>query len=183
MTTFQQDWQRFHSDSVPLSFALRYTSKPWLRLHSLPESKRYAETQQERDVLLRRANVVAATVLGNDPVWLVQLGDLSDSEVAWTEDTLKPRREFGLQPAGLYPYDEMVWPAYAVLTTFTLGTFNALIEDVANERAFRTLWMSSATGRIFAPYDGGMDIFMESDCEIASLKARFANWLPLHGDL
>jgi hypothetical protein len=183
LTTFEQDWRRFHGDSVPLSFALRDANKPWVRFHSLPQSKRYADTPQERDILLRRANAVAVTVLGNDPTWLVQLGPVGESEAGWTEGALKPRREFALQPAGEYAFDELVWPAYAALSAFALGTFNTLIDDVANERAFRTLWMSAANGRIFAPYDGGMDVFMESDAAIAALKARFRDWLPLHGDL
>ena len=40
-------------------------SELWLRIHSLPESKRYAENEQEAGILARH-NEIAAKVLGLD---------------------------------------------------------------------------------------------------------------------
>jgi hypothetical protein len=180
LTDFRQDWRRFYGDVPPLSFVLRETSTPWVRFHSLPNSKRHAETLDEDDVVLKRANTVSAFALGNDPVWLVQVGDV---DLGWPKEALAHRTQFALQFVGYFRDDDTDWPTYAASTKFAIGKFNRLIEDVAKERAFETLWMSKSTGRIVAPYDGGIDVFLESKDARTAIKQRFHDWRPSHGDL
>jgi hypothetical protein len=40
--------------------------------------------------------------------------------------------------------------------------------------------MSRKTGKIFAPYDGGFDLFPSPGEEVAQLKSRFSEWLSSH---
>lgn len=57
----------------PVGHVLRSAiAERWLRIHSLPHSKRYAETEPEYDELLRRHNELALEVLGpRNPALLV----------------------------------------------------------------------------------------------------------------
>jgi hypothetical protein len=55
--------------------------------------------------------------------------------------------------------------------------FNDLLKDVADEATGPTLWCNRETGKVFAPYDGGFDIFPTSTAEVAELKERHKAWL------
>ena len=152
----------------------------WLRFHSLPDSKRHAVTQDERRIVLGRANTIACTALGEGaPCWLIQAGEAA---LGWPADAERPRITFGLQHVNDYEFDETRWPTYAVLTTFRPGAFDALIVDIAEDRAFRTLWMSPVNGRVFAPYEGGIDLFLESASLVDELKAAHKQWLSPRED-
>ena len=56
----------------PLGYRLRLSYPDrWIRIYSLPEGKRYAETDEEREILLERQNAVASFVLGGGAACLV----------------------------------------------------------------------------------------------------------------
>jgi len=58
-------WNEQFPDSPPVGFMLRQAyPQRWLRIHSLPESKRFAETKEEYTELLLRHNIVATETLG-----------------------------------------------------------------------------------------------------------------------
>jgi hypothetical protein len=172
LSDFEKSWRRHYGDAPPLSFALRDAGiEHWLRFHALPESKRYPETDAEREMILERANILGRAVLGeNGPCWLVQAGDWQKAAMATWDCN------------GAYHYDEFDWPVFAQRTTFRTGAFNALLLEIAEEVALRTLWMSESNGNVFAPYDGGFDLFLKSAEEVRFLKARLAAWLSDHPD-
>ncbi|MDB4915783.1 MAG: hypothetical protein JWM95_3427, partial [Gemmatimonadetes bacterium] len=60
-------WPEWYPDAPPVGFLLReaYPDR-WLRIHSLPEAKRYPTSGFDYAELLRRHNSVAADVLGLD---------------------------------------------------------------------------------------------------------------------
>src|SRR5215208_4167866 len=59
-------WGEHFPGSAPVGFMLRQIyDERWLRIHSLPESKRYADTVGEYAELLRRHNQVATDALGD----------------------------------------------------------------------------------------------------------------------
>jgi hypothetical protein len=60
------DWTAHFGSLLPVAHLLRTSlaSTGWLRIHSLPEAKRYPETETEYSELLRRHREVASEVLG-----------------------------------------------------------------------------------------------------------------------
>jgi hypothetical protein len=70
---FKDWWSRTVGEVPPLGWLLRdLLHERWLRIHTLPDAKRYAETEPEHDEVLRRQNSVAGEILGNrEPCWLV----------------------------------------------------------------------------------------------------------------
>jgi hypothetical protein len=42
------------------------------------------------------------------------------------------------------------------------------------------MWVSATTGAVFAPYDGGTDLFLPTADDVASLKREFSDWLSDH---
>jgi len=184
MHKFQEAWNRFHAGRFPVGFRLREADTPnWLRFHSLPLSKRYADTDAERKLLLARHNELAGEVLGADEAcWLVQVyfepeNDPNIIDIA--------RRDHGLPWAFKFFTDddaEEEWQVAAGETSWAVGKFDDLIWAIANEQSASTLWMSASTGSIFAPYDGGIDLFLPNPKAVCDLRARHQDWISAHPD-
>ncbi|WP_049064765.1 DUF3885 domain-containing protein, partial [Acinetobacter baumannii] len=57
--SFINQWKFFYPNKLPISHCFRqYFSQFWFRIHSLPESKRYADTPAEYELLLNRHNQI-----------------------------------------------------------------------------------------------------------------------------
>lgn len=52
-------WKENYGKYAPLGHVLRFQkAEHWVRIHSLPKSKRYPQTNEEYDILLQRHNEV-----------------------------------------------------------------------------------------------------------------------------
>ncbi len=174
MLRFKAEWERFHGDTPPIAFMLRAVAgKPWVRFHALPGSIRYAKTRQEQDEIRQRAMILANETLGDGcDCWLVQSwreldpkpsASISDCEIRYREDD-----------------DEFQWVSSVSRVRWSEEAFGDLLEDIAEERTGPTLWFDGETGRIFAPYDGGFDLFLTSGEEVSEFEGRHGDWLSSH---
>jgi len=169
---FRRDWARYHPTCLPLGWALRRCADtPWVRFHGLPGSKRYADDQAERNIILSRAQALSEKLLGVDQYcWVVETdaGDASASnEVVLTAtETDDP--------------DEPVWSFYASRECWRAGTHDAKLLSIANDEPRRAIWMRCDNGAVFAPYDGGFDLFPTSWDAVDQLKAEWPDWLSDH---
>lgn len=174
MLRFKAEWERFHGNTPPIAFMLRdVAGKPWVRFHALPGSVRYAKTRQEQDEIRRRAAVLANETLeeGCD-CWLVQ---------SWREEDSKPSNsvsdcEIRYREDG----DEFQWVSSASRVRWHEDAFGDLLGDIAEDRTGPTLWFDDKTGRVFAPYDGGFDLFLTSVEEVREFEKRHEGWLSSH---
>jgi len=189
MNPFQHIWSRFHEGHWPVGYRLRGSGAAnWVRFHSLPGSKRYADSDDERHTILQRQNLLAAEVLGSDPCWLVQthwITPVGMTDVADANDPFAATRQFGLEPSFEFADDDddedsVGWRVHAGRTRWTDGAFDEVLTSIAEVRAGPTLWMSETTGSVFAPYDGGIDLFLAKPEEVASLKAKHQDWQSSH---
>ena len=189
MSGFDENWYRLRAGLFPIGYLLRRDGAThWLRFHSLPASKRYAETQDEWQILLSRQNELAKKVLGEEPCWLVQshwVTPAGTTDIADANDPFRATRELGLPFSFQFKdpqegEDGTPWNVHARLSEWTAGKFDDLLRDIADERAGPTLWMSSTSGAIFAPYDGGVDLFLPSESTVASLVSARPDWLSSH---
>jgi hypothetical protein len=55
-----------------------------------------------------------------------------------------------------------------------------VLADVANALLGPFLIVSEATGRVYAPYDGGADLFVETEAERDALRTKYSGWLSTH---
>jgi hypothetical protein len=107
------------------------------------------------------------------------------TDVADAHDPFAATRQFDLKPAFEFSDDDddgesVGWRVHAGQTRWADGDFDELLTSIAEERAGPTLWMSEATGSIFAPYDGGVDLFLAKLEEATSLKSKYRDWLSSH---
>jgi len=71
---FNHFWKTNFKETIPLNFTFRTTySKRWVRIHSLPNSKRYAENESELDTILERQNsVISDSLSENEDIYIVK---------------------------------------------------------------------------------------------------------------
>lgn len=178
---FSEFWHSRFANHKPASFALRTTlSDRWIRFHSLPGGQRHADSDNDWQTLLERNNELATDVLGNGSrCWLVLPRDIdpenveNDSHLSsyrfsfafkWTDDS---------EPSFPYERDvnstEVVWRP---------GKFNMVFRAIAGWNDVSMFFVSRETGDIFAPYDGGMDLFLQDPAATLVFRAKYADWLP-----
>lgn len=179
MSRFADAWNTFHRNHLPISYPLRDLDPAcWVRFHSLPKSKRYATAEKERFEVLRRANALTKRVLGEGGnAWLVQAFPLSSKNRDGAID-----REFELQLAQQFTFDEVDWQIYAGECHWRSGQFDKLLTRIADDEVDCVFWMSSANGAMFAPYDGGTDLILPSPTDVAALKAEYSEWRSARAD-
>lgn len=165
-TEFQREWAHYHGERRPLGWLLRQDDDlPWVRFHALPDSKRYAENDRERQIILERANQLGDRLLGaGAECWLVESNPVTLADGAIFTGTYAEDDDF---ECSFYAYP-VRWQA---------GGFDALIAAIADDMPGRALWMSRKSGNILAPYDGGFDCFLASRRDILVLKVDFGIWL------
>jgi hypothetical protein len=184
MTDFVTSWRSFHPSGPPIAHILRdLPEEHWIRFHSLPLSKRYAETPEERQIVLERANTLASRVLGEGSgCWLVQadpnFGDATDDSGPYCSIT---KLDLGFQFEHRDVEDECTYRIYSKQVTWISGAFDELISHRAEDLLpVPTMWVSPDNGAAFAPYDGGSDLFLATAHEAAKLKRDFTGWLSAH---
>ena len=181
-------WQSSFGATLPLGWRLRHElPSRWLRIHSLPESKRYAETATERDVLLKRHFAVARAVLGaclqGGPRCIVFVLRYPEPGETCAPPTLPGLEYLEFEswrvPA---PWDqEIECCIFAATLIWNEERLGRTLLAVAGEEE-RALFLSVETEQIYAPYDGGADLFMRDSIATANLKQRFRFWLSSRDD-
>lgn len=186
MSEFAAFWRNVHPFGPPIAHILRGAPQEhWVRFHSLPFSKRYAETLEERGTVLERANTLASRVLGEGSnCWLVQ-ADPNFGVATGDPEPYGSITELGLS----FDFehrdveDECTYRIYSKPVTWIAGTFNDLVSQRADDRLpVPTMWVSARNGAAFAPYDGGSDLFLSTAGEVAELKRDCTSWLSDHPD-
>jgi hypothetical protein len=73
---FKVYWGSNYHETVPISHYFRHDySDRWFRIHSLPQSKRYAENDQEWSILLHRQNQIVTDLIGENSNFLLVTGE------------------------------------------------------------------------------------------------------------
>ncbi len=169
---FQDDWSRYHTGRLPLGWLLRQqVHLPWIRFHALPESKRYAETDEERVIILSRANALAERLLGREtPCWVIEAQSVGSEGTG----------DLAMEAAESDDPDGFIWAFYVRLETWTTGKYDGELSAIADDGPNPVIWMRQDNGAIFAPYDGGFDLFPSTRKEVRVLKAERPDWLSKH---
>lgn len=183
---FMAQWAVWYPHAPPVGFLLRETRPDtWLRIHSLPASKRYPESAPEQAELARRHNRVATEVLGAGATCAVvvfapcrgpRVGDLGSAaglatgplpRIAQLSPELWDERD------GIFEEPMCV---FGFATRWSPGAFDAFITATADDRV-RGLLVELGRGQVYAPYDGGADLFFATSGERDAARERYSPWL------
>jgi hypothetical protein len=171
---FQHFWALHYPELPPINdvFKQRFSDR-WVRIHSLPDSKRYADTKSEWDILLQRQNAVIDHVLQQDEKIQIVINAAEEHNYMFTA--------FNAHAIGVFKDadHETEFSSFVIDETWQSHTFNPMLIMIAEEqmRAFII-----GTDCIVAPYDGGMDIIAKDTEACWAFKRHFSNWLSKRHD-
>lgn len=198
LTKFTAAWDGEFPLVPPIGHLLReQCDDRWFRIHSLPGSKRYPESEAEYAEVLRRHNAVCDVLFGHDeslvlvvPAYGDALGPYPTRAPEWRRPdgppsplppNLVPFRR--IDPRALDPQADPELDSFIYLSAapfvWRRGAADVMIRTVADDGE-RFLLASMTADRAYAPYDGGADIFLPVSEDPAAWRARYAAWLSDH---
>jgi hypothetical protein len=71
---------------------------------------------------------------------------------------------------------------FALQVTWRRSAFDKLICAVADDQTGPILFANTAAKSIYAPYDGGADLFFPSSAAVATARVQFRSWLSARED-
>lgn len=74
------------------------------------------------------------------------------------------------------------WISWASPIRWSPAQYDDFILAVANEEIYNTLFISPSLGGIYAPYDGGADVFQIDAVRLSAIKARYQEWASKRPD-
>lgn len=167
----------------------------WVRFHSLPGSKRYADDEAQYATLLGRYNTVLGELFGGGEAYVVTAhwsslapeADASGEDVSGSRQWAAHRRSLHPEGAewltlddteGSDPDDHTRWHFFADLRPWQDGCVDALLRAVADDTVGGMFVTDPDLRRMYAPYDGGADVILADADERDALRRRHAAWLP-----
>lgn len=187
---FDNLWILNYPESVTISHLFKHEFKErWFRIHSLPDSKRYAESDKEWRILLERQNKIITDLLGIDSKAILVTGEYKlDENTAFIpeEETVFKKYIFvRLDKIDLYKlnpedYDkgEIYRPAFAE-TLWSPNQHDELLREIAKANVLG-FFVSFKKNVIIAPYDGGVDFVLKDSLTRDIYKRKYSEWLSQH---
>jgi hypothetical protein len=172
ISEFRAYWERYHPGCLPLGWALRQVAgAPWVRFHALPGSKRYADVPVERRTILSRANSLGDWLLGPAQFCFVVEAQVG-SNVGLGG--------FAMTAAESDDPDYPIWSFYVRRERWRAGAYDDKLLSIAEDEPGRAIWVRGDNGAVFAPDDGGFDLFATTWQAVADLKTEWPDWLSSH---
>ena len=181
---FNNFWDKNYPESYPISHELKsvYPDR-WLRIHSLPESKRYAETDDDYKIILERQNQLISDLIEENSKVIVSFGYY---ETELTKDSSSESTDFGkfqknrtLELHIIRPEENegnCFYDIYIKNETWKNGSKNEMLKAIADCQ-FSAMFIFPKENCIIAPYDGGMDLIVPNQKKRDELKAKYKDWL------
>jgi hypothetical protein len=184
-------WARAWGDCRPVSYELRgCLHDRWVRFHSLPGSKRYAENDDEYAELMHRYLAVLAELLSHDSA--DDARELVVVTASWSDRPGPASRDAELArvlPTAAYwtsvltddsPGAETwmhLWVSVTRLRSLELSRLLRLVADYGTAGVIIT---TADMGWLYAPYDGGADVIATTTGHRDQLRRAHKDWLSAH---
>jgi hypothetical protein len=183
---FEAYWQAEYPACPAIPYLLRdaYPER-WVRFHSLPNSKRYAENEAEYRIILHRHNTVLDHLAKQDAPLLfisTEFGETTnpirgDSPLVELDSSARCIWTFKADPG-----DDENYYRHLFLSDWKWkpGIFDSILRLVADWKIVDTMIVCTDRKWIFHPYDGGADFILPNPSERDELKSCFSDWLSRH---
>ena len=190
---FKIFWTSNFADTIPIQhyFKHDYTDR-WFRIHSLPESKRYADNEQEWSILLTRQNKIITDLFGDNTHLLLVTGvynynslnniHITEEEPIFNNYSFTFLDNIDLHKLSPDDYDkgQTFRPAFSE-TVWNSNKHDLLLKEIANDGA-RAFFVSLDSKVIVAPYDGGIDFILKDTATRNIYKQMYKEWLSERED-
>jgi hypothetical protein len=194
IANFQQYWAENFPNTPPINHLFKHNlSEKWLRIHSLPEAKRYAETEEEWAILFERQHTLFQDLMPQHETFYLLLGLYSqgekiyDTSIFQDYDFFKTLTFNELEKTDLYKmsgdwYDEgMFYTPYFAEVKNNPNDFDTILKAIANDE-IRVFFLNSKNNCIIAPYDGGVDLIFNNHETKDFYRKKYSAWLSERED-
>jgi hypothetical protein len=190
---FHKLWTLNYPDTVPISYLFKQDySDRWFRIHSLPESKRYADDENEWGILLSRQNEIITDLFGLETPILFVTGEynwddnrpihLTDEEKIFKPFSFIRLDNIELNKIDSEQYDEsnIYRPAFTK-TVWKPNYHDNILREIATNNII-AFFVSFDKNVIVAPYDGGIDFVLKDSLTKDYYKNKYRKWLSERED-
>ena len=190
---FTQFWAKSYPKTVPIPHFFKYDyANRWFRIHSLPDSKRYAETDAEWAILLERQKTLITDLFGEVERVILVTGTYKWKNerrvhVVKKDPILKtypfkilPEMDLPASKSEYYDAGMAYRPAFAE-ALWQSEEFDNLLRGIANDE-LRVFFVSMNKNVIIAPYDGGVDVILKDIETKNAFKIKYKDWLSERED-
>ncbi len=191
---FTEYWDTNFPNTPLINHLFKHNLKErWLRIHSLPEAKRYAETAEEWAILLARQNTIFSDLMPKNTEICIVSGIYSNEDKEFDKHVFdklpyfktlifKELADLKMNKISKDWCDEGVsfTPCFAK-AIYTPNTFDDILKSIANDE-WRLFFVDTKTNTIIAPYDGGVDIIFANENDLIFYKNKYKNWLSERED-
>ena len=165
------------SEIYPVSFIMRNNlPNNWFRIHSLPESKRYPESETEWDMLIQRHRAISGKVLVEGGKCRIHYSLFDDSGFP---KELTPSLNWSCARLQRYGDDQMIYIQSAE-ANWSFDAFSPWIRRRSEDELGWISFHALDTDAIYSPYDGGADIFSMNPTFLARIRSSFSAWKSPH---
>jgi hypothetical protein len=148
----------------------------WLRIHSLPNSKRYPGDKAEQQIVFDRYSCFGSALLGEGARCLIIQSCFNGSQ---RSAELMPELKW-TQVHRVDEGDEDAWDSWMTHITWDAAAVRTLLMAIADDQEAHIAFVSEVTDCVFIPYDGGADGFSFDTAFLQQLKEEFAAWRSNH---
>ncbi|MBT29689.1 MAG: hypothetical protein CMO01_08500 [Thalassobius sp.] len=181
---FLDYWNQEYPETFPINYDLKWVyPHRWFRIHSLPESKRYTESADEYKIILDRQNQLINDLIGEESEVVISFG-LYTNEI--TSDNYKELTDFGeflkvltidLHKEKPEEYDdEMYFDIYIKIENWRNGNRDEILKAIADDK-IRAMFISPSKKCVIAPYDGGVDVIVDTTEKRDNFKIKYKAWI------
>lgn len=186
---FRNYWNNYYPLCPPAAHLIREAyQERWFRIYTLPEAKRYPETEGEYQEILHRHNSLLCDLLPDKcVVFLVTVGysetaqpavpehiDLSIFPSIWSMSLAMHQIE------GDDADDSRYWHLWVCAHEWRPGSLDDLFHLIADDRIANVLIVDPEQHQLYHPYDGGADVVIASQTEREHLRMKYSQWLSTH---
>ncbi|WP_327097435.1 hypothetical protein OIE68_00720 [Nocardia vinacea] len=175
-------WEELWPACPPIADALKmaYPDR-WVRFHSLPESKRYADSADDYAIVLDRYNTILDELFSGEDIYIITADGSETPTPARRSHTAA-----SLHPGARYwtsvledpdPDAPWYWHLYVSEKPWERGCLDELLCAAADEVTVGLLITDTALQQLHHPYDGGADVILATTDERDRLRCRHAEWL------
>lgn len=180
------DWQHWFPDCEPVAHHLPVVfPERWVRFHSLPSSKRYPEDADEYATLIERHNRILCQLARPDQSLALLTTGYSETaepvrcqrELSELDPLALPWRTVAMhRQADNFP-EPTFWHVFVSKWGWSPGVFDPLVVLIAENVLSNIMIVALDCRWLLHPYDGGMDLIVESRTVRDSFAKQHPEWL------
>jgi len=186
---FKKYWRDHYPESYPIGFELKIIYRDrWFRIHCLPDSKRYADDENEYEIILLRQNNLISDVFADNLDFVLLIGLYSNDLTNENYNDLDYLTTFqkvdtvDLHEISPNDYDdEMYYEIFMRNEKWSKDSYNHILRKIADDE-IRAIFVNHDAHCIVAPYDGGVDIILKDSMTRDRFKAKYSDWLSKRED-